>query len=55
MVRASAKNFKDVVIVTYPSRYAGLMEMLAKEGDVMHAPVRSLHWKPSLILLNTMQ
>jgi len=34
MVRASAKNFKDVVIVTYPSRYAGLMEMLAKEGDV---------------------
>ena len=34
MVRASTKNFKDVVIVTYPSRYAGLMEMLAKEGDV---------------------
>ena len=34
MVRASAKNFKDVVIVTYPSRYEGLMEMLAKEGDV---------------------
>ena len=31
MVRASAKNFKDVVIVTYPSRY---VEMLAKEGDV---------------------
>ena len=30
MVRASAKNFKDVVIVTYPSRYAGLMEMLAR-------------------------
>ncbi len=34
MVRASAKNFKDVVIVTYPSRYAGLMEMLKKDGDV---------------------
>ena len=34
MVRASAKNFKDVVIVTYPSRYAGLMEMLAKDGDI---------------------
>ena len=54
MVRASAKNFKDVVIVTYPSRYAGLMEMLAKEGDV-DARTRSWHWKPSLILLNTMQ
>ena len=54
MVRASAKNFKDVVIVTYPSRYEGLMEMLAKEGDV-DAHARSWHWKPLLILLNTMQ
>ena len=34
MVRASAKNFKDVVIVTYPRRYAQLMEMLDKEGDI---------------------
>lgn len=34
MVRASAKNFKDVVIVTYPSRYAGLMEQLKNTGDV---------------------
>lgn len=34
MVRASAKNFKDVVIVTYPSRYAGLMKMLKETGDV---------------------
>ena len=34
MVRASAKNFKDVVIVTYPRRYAQLMEMLDKDGDV---------------------
>ena len=34
MVRASAKNFKDVVIVTYPRRYAQLMEMLDKNGDV---------------------
>lgn len=34
MVRASAKNFKDVVIVTYPSRYAGLMEMLERDGDI---------------------
>lgn len=34
MVRASAKNFKDVVIVTYPRRYAQLMEMLDKDGDI---------------------
>lgn len=34
MVRASAKNFKDVVIVTYPRRYAQLMEMLTKDGDI---------------------
>lgn len=34
MVRASAKNFKDVVIVTYPSRYEGLMKQLKETGDV---------------------
>lgn len=34
MVRASAKNFKDVVIVTYPNRYEGLMKMLQETGDV---------------------
>ena len=34
MVRASAKNFKDVVIVTYPRRYAQLMEMLDKDSDI---------------------
>ena len=34
MVRASAKNFKEVVIVTYPRRYAQLMEMLDKDGDI---------------------
>ena len=34
MVRASAKNFQDVVIVTYPRRYAQLMEMLEKDGDI---------------------
>ena len=34
MVRASAKNFKDVVIVTSPRRYAQLMEMLDKDGDI---------------------
>ncbi len=34
MVRASAKNFRDVIIVTYPSRYAGLMKMLKETGDV---------------------
>ena len=55
MVRASAKNFKDVVIVTYPSRYAGLMEMLAKEGDVDARTRKELALEASLILLNTMQ
>ncbi len=34
MVRASAKNFKDVVIVTYPSRYESLMATLEKDGDI---------------------
>ena len=34
MVRASAKNFKDVFIVTYPSRYEGMMAMLKETGDV---------------------
>ena len=34
MVRASAKNFKDVVIVTYPRRNAQLMEMLDMDGDI---------------------
>lgn len=34
MVRASAKNFKDVVIVTYPSRYESLMKMLKENGDI---------------------
>lgn len=34
MVRASAKNFKDVVIVTYPSRYESLMKMLKETGDI---------------------
>ena len=34
MVRAAAKNFKDVVIVTDPRRYAQLMEMLEKDGDI---------------------
>ena len=32
MVRASAKNFKDVVIVTYPSRYARTRKELALEA-----------------------
>lgn len=34
MVRASAKNFRDVVIITNPARYAGLMEMLEKSGEI---------------------
>ena len=55
MVRASAKNFKDVVIVTYPSRYAGLMEMLAKEGDVDARTRKELALEAFTQLLNTMQ
>ncbi len=34
MVRAAAKNFRDVVIVTYPRRYESLMAMLKKTGSV---------------------
>ncbi len=34
MVRAAAKNFKDVVIITYPRRYESLMDMLKKTGGV---------------------
>ena len=42
MVRAAAKNFKDVVIVTYPSRYKGLMEQLAAAGDIDEKTRREL-------------
>lgn len=42
MVRASAKNFKDVVIVTYPSRYAELMRQLRETGDVDQKTRREL-------------
>lgn len=42
MVRASAKNFKDVVIVTYPSRYAELMQQLRDTGDVDQKTRREL-------------
>ncbi|MCD7975586.1 MAG: IMP cyclohydrolase [Phascolarctobacterium sp.] len=34
MVRATAKNFMDVVIVTYPNRYESLMTMLKETGGV---------------------
>ena len=34
MVRASAKNFHDVVIITNPDRYGMLMKMLDEQGDV---------------------
>ena len=33
MVRASAKNFRDVIIVTNPARYSSLMAMLFQHGD----------------------
>ncbi len=34
MVRASAKNFHDVVIITNPDRYEGLMKLLDEQGDI---------------------
>lgn len=33
MVRASAKNFRDVIIVTNPARYSSLIAMLSQYGD----------------------
>ena len=33
MVRASAKNFRDVIIVTNPARYTSLIAMLQQYGD----------------------
>lgn len=33
MVRASAKNFRDVIIVTNPARYSTLVAMLKQHGD----------------------
>ena len=34
MVRASAKNFRDVVIITNPARYDALKAMLEEAGDI---------------------
>jgi AICAR transformylase/IMP cyclohydrolase PurH len=34
MVRASAKNFHDVVVITNPNRYGMLMKMLDEKGDI---------------------
>lgn len=34
MVRAAAKNYRDVVVVVSPERYGAVMELLEKEGDV---------------------
>ncbi|MGE4588638.1 MAG: IMP cyclohydrolase [Acidaminococcaceae bacterium] len=33
MLRAAAKNFRDVIIVTNPARYTSLMAMLSQHGD----------------------
>ena len=33
MLRAAAKNFRDVIIVTNPSRYSSLIAMLSQYGD----------------------
>ncbi len=32
MIRAGAKNYRDVVVITRPSQYAGLMEEMRKHG-----------------------
>ena len=34
MLRAAAKNFRDVVIITNPARYSSLIAMLQQTGDV---------------------
>lgn len=34
MLRAAAKNFRDVVIITSPARYSSLIAMLRQHGDV---------------------
>jgi len=34
MLRAAAKNFRDVVIITSPARYSSLIAMLQQHGDV---------------------
>lgn len=33
MVRAAAKNFRDVIIITNPARYSSLIAMLQQYGD----------------------
>lgn len=33
MLRAAAKNFRDVIIVTNPARYSSLIAMLSQYGD----------------------
>ena len=33
-ISSSAKNFRDVVIITNPERYDKLMDMLKKDGDI---------------------
>ena len=33
MLRAAAKNFHDVIIVTNPARYSSLIAMLSQHGD----------------------
>lgn len=44
MVRASAKNFHDVVIITNPERYEDLKAMLEEKGDI------DLHTRKSLAM-----
>lgn len=42
MIRAAAKNFKDVVVITYPERYETVKKALAASGDVSENERRKL-------------
>ena len=55
MVRASAKNFHDVVIITNPDRYEDLIHMLKEKGDIDLRPGRCWPRKPLPIRRNTIR
>jgi phosphoribosylaminoimidazolecarboxamide formyltransferase/IMP cyclohydrolase len=42
MVRASAKNHQDVIIVVNPSQYPGILKALEKDGDISPRKRREL-------------
>ncbi len=45
MLRAAAKNFRDVVVVCDPDDYSGVMERIEKSGDVEYSLRRKLAGK----------